>query len=57
MIRIADMDLRPLQLDDFEHQNIQAQVFIEFVKLNMIMGQIVDRQGPQSESQQEEVYS
>ncbi|KAJ5644599.1 hypothetical protein N7507_010610 [Penicillium longicatenatum] len=49
------MDLRPLRLDDFECQNIQAELFMEFVKLNVIMGQIVDHHGQQGESQQVEV--
>ncbi|KAJ5793187.1 uncharacterized protein N7503_009165 [Penicillium pulvis] len=55
VIRTAEMDLRPLQLDDFESQNLQAEIFIEYVKLNMIMGHIVDRHGRQSESHQEQV--
>ncbi|KAJ5826184.1 hypothetical protein N7474_003322 [Penicillium riverlandense] len=37
-----EFDLRPLRLTDFDCQNSQAELFVEYVKLNVILGKILD---------------
>ncbi|KAJ5775102.1 uncharacterized protein N7511_000113 [Penicillium nucicola] len=37
-----EFDVQPVQLSDFEDQNIQAKLFIQYMNLNMILGTIVD---------------
>ncbi|KAJ5761064.1 hypothetical protein N7520_008220 [Penicillium odoratum] len=54
-IRTAELDLRPLQLQDFERQDIQAEIFIEYVKLGMITGHMVDCHGREGQPQYGEV--
>lgn len=43
-LRARDFDVRLLQLDDFEVQNDEAQLYIEYIKLGSIMGRMVKLQ-------------
>ena len=36
-----EFDLRPLNLIDFDCENSQAELFVEYVKLNVILGKIL----------------
>lgn len=50
-----EFDVQPVQLADFEDQNTQAKLFIEYMNLNMILGRIVDCHTQKSELSLEKV--
>jgi len=37
-----EFDLRPLKLTDFDYENSQAELFVEYVKLNIILSKMLD---------------
>ncbi|KAJ6126796.1 hypothetical protein N7523_002408, partial [Penicillium sp. IBT 18751x] len=52
-----DFNIRPLRLEDFEIPDLQAELCIEYTKLNVILGRIVDCHGRKGEVSQEEALS
>ncbi|KAJ6092371.1 hypothetical protein N7467_004340 [Penicillium canescens] len=54
-IASSEFDIRLVQLADFELSNIQAELFIEYTKLNIILGRMVDCHNRRSEHSPEDV--
>lgn len=44
MLEMRNFDLRPLKLDDFEYPDTSSELFMEYVKLSMLLGHIVEYQ-------------
>lgn len=51
----SEFDLRPLKLTDFDCENSQAELFVEYVKLNIILGRILDSHSRKSDFAYSEV--
>ncbi|KAJ5168101.1 uncharacterized protein N7482_003695 [Penicillium canariense] len=57
IIKDTDFNIRLPKLDDFEVPNLQAELFIEYTKLNVILGGIVERHCQKREMPQDEAMS
>jgi hypothetical protein len=49
------MDLRPLELGDFESADVTAEVFIEYTRLNVFLESLVEFQDRRAEISLEQV--